>query len=236
MYSHNSHLQKQSHAPTSHSARWEIFRVSYTNAPRARSRHDTATEIIFCCTSFSLCVRSSQIMSFGFAVGDFIAAGKLIRDIVSILRTAARAEYQELILELHGLQQALNHVEQLRVPPERQIAITSVKAAALTCTFVLDEFAKKLKRFEDLSVQVRASKATLWAQKLRWGFTMDDEVRKLRTYLLSHVGYLNMRLATEGLYVSCSKMNQNKQRRHAHVFADLQLILPYSQSRMRRLR
>ncbi|KAH7401764.1 hypothetical protein DE146DRAFT_440850 [Phaeosphaeria sp. MPI-PUGE-AT-0046c] len=138
-------------------------------------------------------------MSFGFAVGDFIAAAKLIKDIVSILRTAARAEYQELVLELRGLQNSLNHVERLRAPPERQSSITSIKVAALTCTHVLDEFVNKLRKFEDLSVQHGTPKAKLWTQKLRWGFTMGDEVQKLRSYLLAHVGYLNMRLVTEGL-------------------------------------
>ncbi|KAF2647169.1 hypothetical protein K491DRAFT_699806 [Lophiostoma macrostomum CBS 122681] len=106
-------------------------------------------------------------MSFGFAVGDFVAAGKLIKDIVSVLRTAARAEYQELILELHGLQLALNHVERLKAPPERQSSITSIKVAALTSTYVLDEFAKKLKKFEHLSAQHGTSKVKLWTQKLR---------------------------------------------------------------------
>lgn len=38
-------------------------------------------------------------MSFGFGVGDFIAVGNLITEIVSALR-GARSEYQELIREL----------------------------------------------------------------------------------------------------------------------------------------
>jgi hypothetical protein len=146
-------------------------------------------------------------MSFGFAVGDFVAVGKLIRDIVSVLRTAARAEYDELILELHGLQHTLNHVERLTAPPERQSSVASIKVAALTCTHVLDEFANKLKRFESLSAQHGVSNGKLWTQKLRWGFTMGDEVRNLRCYLLVHVGSLNARLATEGLYVFRSKVS-----------------------------
>jgi hypothetical protein len=39
----------------------------------------------------------------------------------------------------------------------------------------------------------------MWNQKLRWGFTMADEVRNLRAYVAAHVGSLNMRLLTEGL-------------------------------------
>lgn len=141
------------------------------------------------------------IMSFGFAVSDFIAAGKLIKDIIAILRTSARSEYQELMLELHGLQRALYQIEHLEAPPEQQISIVSIKVAALMCTHVLNEFAGKLKKFESLAGQPGNSRLKMWTQKLRWGFTMADEVRNLRAYVSAHVGSLNMRLLTEGLLV-----------------------------------
>ena len=140
-------------------------------------------------------------MSFGFAVGDFIAAGNLIKDIITILRTSARSEYQELILELHGLKRALHQIEHLEALGERQISVASIKVAALMCTHVLDEFTGKLKKFEGLGGQYKCSKARLWTQKLRWGFTMADEVQNLRAYVTAHVSSLNMRLITEGLSV-----------------------------------
>ena len=146
-------------------------------------------------------------MSFGFAVGDFIAAGKLVKDIIAILRTLARSEYQELMLELHGLQRALDQIEHLEAPPERHIPVVSIKVAALMCTHVLDEFAGKLKKFESLAGQPRNSKLKIWTHKLRWGFTMADEVRNLRAYVAAHVGSLNMRLLTEELLVSFSSSN-----------------------------
>ena len=144
-------------------------------------------------------ILSPITMSFGFAVGDFIAAGTLIKDIITILRTSARSEYQELMLELHGLQRALYQIEHLEAPPERQISVVSIKVAALMCTYVLDEFAGKLKKFESLAGQPRNSKVKIWTQKLWWGFTMADEVRNLRAYITAHVGSLNMRLLTEEL-------------------------------------
>lgn len=143
-------------------------------------------------------------MSFGFAVGDFIATGKLIKDIISILRTSARSEYQELLLELHGLQRALHQIEHLEAPSERHISVVSIKVAALMCTHVLDEFAGKLKKFESLAGQPESSKVKIWNQNLRWRLTMVDEVRNLRAYISAHVGSLNMRLLTEGLLDSFS--------------------------------
>lgn len=100
-------------------------------------------------------------MSFGFAVGDFIAAGKLIKDIIAIVRTSARSEYQELMLELHGLQRALDQIEQLEALSKRQTSIVSIKVAVLMCTHVLDEFAGNLKKFETLAGQTSNSKTKI---------------------------------------------------------------------------
>jgi hypothetical protein len=54
-------------------------------------------------------------MSFGFSVGDFIAVGKLIGEIISSLQTigGAKSEYQELIREFDSLHTALRSLAQL---------------------------------------------------------------------------------------------------------------------------
>jgi hypothetical protein len=54
-------------------------------------------------------------MSFGFSVGDFIAAGKLISDIINSLSDVggSKSEYQELVRELESLQFALRHLDKL---------------------------------------------------------------------------------------------------------------------------
>lgn len=139
-------------------------------------------------------------MSFGFSVGDFISAISLIKDVISSLRTASVSEYRELIIELHGLQRALDEIEHLPRSPEQEPAVNSIKVAALMCQYPLDEFAGKLKKFESLDFGQTQGRAKLWNKKLKWGFTMEEEVRNLRAYLVAHVGSLNMRLLTQGLY------------------------------------
>ena len=56
-----------------------------------------------------------QIMSFGFSVGDFIAAASLISNIVSCLQSSggSASEYQELTDDLHGLRLVLSKIEHL---------------------------------------------------------------------------------------------------------------------------
>ena len=143
-------------------------------------------------------------MSFDFSVGDFITVGKLVQDIISSLRASSISEYNELILELHGLQRALNEIEHLKCHPSQEPAITGIKVAALMCQYALDEFASKLKRFESLGLgqaghASKFEKVKMLGTKLRWGFCMKEEVTKIRGYLVAHVGSLNMRLITQGL-------------------------------------
>jgi hypothetical protein len=145
-------------------------------------------------------------MSFGFSVGDFLAAAGLINGIISSLHNASASSYSELVIELHGLQRALYEIERLQCPPSQQAAINSVKVAALMCQHPLDEFAAKLRKYERLGVHDesnlgRTDKLKLWGRKIQWGFSMEEEVVKLRAYIATHVGSLNMRLITLGLWV-----------------------------------
>lgn len=143
-------------------------------------------------------------MSFGFSVGDFLTAASLTCEIISALRNDSRASYQQLILEIHGLQRALDEIEHLRVPPGQEVAINGIKVAALTCQHPLEEFSKKLKKYKDLgefngNQRGRTDKVKVSGRKVQWAFSMEDEVARFRAYLVAHVGSLNMRLLTQGL-------------------------------------
>lgn len=141
-------------------------------------------------------------MSFGFSVGDFVAVAKVIADIISSLRASSMSAYCELIVELHNLERALDDIEHLKYNPEQTAAATAVKVAALTCRFPLDEFGAKLEKFQCLQARERMgirARVNVWRLKLEWGFTMEEEVQRLRTYLTAHVGSLNMRLTALGL-------------------------------------
>ncbi|CZR54199.1 uncharacterized protein PAC_04082 [Phialocephala subalpina] len=120
-------------------------------------------------------------MSFGFSVGDFLAAAALIKDIVTCLGATggAASRYQELMLELDGLQRALDKIEHLEAPPGRTEGINGLKVVALS--------------FESTKI------GSALGKMIKWEFTMKDDVRELRTYLQMHTGTLIARLATEGL-------------------------------------
>lgn len=145
-------------------------------------------------------------MSFGFSVGDFLATARVIKDIVTALRNSSASSYRELVLELDGLQRALDGVEHLKCSPNQQTALNGIKVAALVCQHPLEEFAKKLKKFEQyggldqiVGNRSKMDKLKVLGRKLQWRFSMEEEVMKLRAYVAAHVGSINMRLLTLGL-------------------------------------
>lgn len=156
-------------------------------------------------------------MSFGFSAGDFIAAANLIKDVISAVSGNSRSEYFALELELHALQRALFEIEHLRSVAGQEIAVNSVKAAALMCQYPLDEFLSKLKSYEaEFSDQPAMGKdgnaMKRFGKSVKWKFDMSDEVLKLRAYISGHVGSLNMRLTTLGLEIMGSGMSVTSER------------------------
>jgi hypothetical protein len=136
-------------------------------------------------------------MSFGFSVGDFIAAGKLIADILSALKdgSGSVSEYQHLMLELHGLQRVLEEVDKLEGPEELHATVNAVKATALTCKFPLTRFLEKIKKYDaSLGCGNSAGRVRDTEKRIRWGLSKKEEIHRLRSEINSHVGSINLLL------------------------------------------
>ena len=136
-------------------------------------------------------------MSFGFSVGDFIAFGKLVNDITNCLQSVRgpKSEYQELLRELKTLLVVLQHLDKLHSKISTPAKIDSIKYAALSCRYPLEEFLAKIQHFDaSLGVQGRASTFKSTRNKVRWTFGHKDEVSRLRHYLNIHIDTINMLL------------------------------------------
>jgi len=143
-------------------------------------------------------------MSFGFSIGDFIAIGKLIKDISSCLQDVggAKAEYQELLRELECLQQALQYLDKLQQgrSSSPSLNLDSIKYAALSCRLPLEQFLGKMQKYDkSLGVWEKTGVIKSATDKLKWGFGQKEEARKLQGYLNIHVGTINILLAEHGL-------------------------------------
>jgi hypothetical protein len=157
-------------------------------------------------------------MSFGFSVGDFLAAGKLIHDVIESLQDVggAESEYQELIRELWSLKKALQHLDNLQSDHSSQDrTVQSIKFAALSCRQPLEQFLAKIKKFDStLDVWAKGQPSKSIVRKVHWGLSMKSAVTKLQGYLNLHIATINMLLVEHSL----EKMNMAQNRADSDSF------------------
>jgi len=157
-------------------------------------------------------------MSFGFSVGDFIAAGNLIHDVIESVQDVggAKFEFQELTRELRGLETALQHLDKLQSDSSSQDrTIQSIKFAALSCRQPLEQFLAKIKKFDStLDVWAKGQTSKTIVRKVQWGLGMRNEVTRLQGYLNLHIATINMLLAEHSL----EKMSLGQQKAESDSF------------------
>jgi hypothetical protein len=141
-------------------------------------------------------------MSFGFSVGEFIAAASLIPNIVSCLQNSggSASEYQELMDELHGLRSVLSKISHLESTAQQTEEIEGVKIAALNCIPLLENFRQIV---EPYSKSLERGKTRGWVmdakRKVQWELTMETEVQNFRMCLNTRTNTLNVSLSIAGL-------------------------------------
>jgi hypothetical protein len=140
-------------------------------------------------------------MSFGFSVGDFIAAASLIERAVSALREAGGSayQYQRTLLKLHALQRSLQDVDRLDPVEGLEPMVEAIKATALSCQLPLHEFLTSLQKYDrSLALGQKDGVMKDVLCKLKWVTTKKLEaVEKLQAEITAYTGGINLLL---GLY------------------------------------
>jgi hypothetical protein len=140
-------------------------------------------------------------MSFGFSLGDFLAASNLISQVICALREAGGSsfQYQRLRLELDAVGLALREVDQL-VPVEGlEATVEAIKATALSCQLPLREFLQSIVKYDKglgMGHSAGIMKDVLY--KVKWVASKKLEATmKLRAEIVGYLGGINLLL---GLY------------------------------------
>ncbi|KAB8298850.1 hypothetical protein EYC80_001011 [Monilinia laxa] len=138
-------------------------------------------------------------ISFGFSAGDSIAAGEIIATLIKGLRETggSNSDYQELVRELHDPDKALKHVDSLKAGNKNNLDI--IKCAASSCRNPLEQFLKRISRYEYSLGPAASSGIKVAERKIRWIFAEKNEIQKLSGYLSTHVASINTMLASHGL-------------------------------------
>jgi hypothetical protein len=104
-------------------------------------------------------------------IGDGIALGHLIIEISKSLQDigGARSDYQELLRELETFQKALVHLDSLQPQISDPTTLDSIKYAALSCWQPLEDFLKKIGKYEnDLGVILPADVGRSKTSRKTW--------------------------------------------------------------------
>lgn len=137
--------------------------------------------------------------SFGWSAGDILSTIALVNRVVQCIGGAhiARDHFQELLSELQGLSRALEEISELTKIPGQAPEIQALKFASCSCGETLQRFYEKIRPFEGtLGAASRQSRLKSAPRMVRWELLIKKDVPELRTYLVAHVGALNLRLNT----------------------------------------
>ncbi|KAF2635384.1 hypothetical protein P280DRAFT_194530 [Massarina eburnea CBS 473.64] len=140
-----------------------------------------------------------MIPAFGFSVGDFIAAIGLCTKVAKTLKgsSGVSAEYQQVIIEIEGLQDALTRLARLE-PTESNIDhVNAIRRMALACSLPMQDFLSKLERYEgSMSPFTTGKSIRSVGKKAEYAVFMSEEVKTMRTMISGKVISINLLLAT----------------------------------------
>ena len=141
---------------------------------------------------------------FGFSAGDFIAALKLVKDVIDALRDSGGAseEYRELINELYTLETALLEVKRVELDDEQHAQRVALQQAASQCHRTIDEFWTKIRKYQPhLRAGGSVSKVKDGWRKVQWALCKKEDIADFRAKLKGHTGSINILLTTVQMYV-----------------------------------
>ncbi|KAE9380662.1 hypothetical protein N431DRAFT_134541 [Stipitochalara longipes BDJ] len=136
--------------------------------------------------------------AFGFSVGDFVSAIELCAKVSRALKDSAvgaSKEYQNVILELHALQNVLSRLAALE-PNESNINhVNAIRGMALTCQLPLQEFLSSLTQYENAMGPWAKGSLRGAGKKTKWAIFATEEVRQLRALISAKTISINLLLA-----------------------------------------
>lgn len=109
----------------------------------------------------------------------------------------ASSEYQQVVIELKGLKNALRHLEALEPTEDNASHVNAIRGMALACQLPLRDFLTKLETYES-SMGPFAPKHSFRSagRKAKWAVVLAADVEKLRALVAAKVLSINLLLAT----------------------------------------
>ena len=114
----------------------------------------------------------------------------------------ASTEYQHAIIELQGLESALQQLEALEPTEDNVNHVNAIRGMALACHLPLRDFMTKLEEYEH-ALGPHAHRTPLHGvgRKAKWAVSFAAEVERLRALVAAKHISISLLLATQTSYV-----------------------------------
>jgi hypothetical protein len=141
-------------------------------------------------------------ITFG-SVGDIIAVGQLVKEVLDALSSSrgAAVQYQESKQELFGLSRALLEAElqfrEYQHTPSLQGTCSAAYQCVASCRRSLENFRQKITPYDKALCSASTSNALQKAtRKVQWSLTAKEDAGNFRHEVLQHTSILNIHLNT----------------------------------------
>lgn len=108
------------------------------------------------------------------------------------------SEYQQVIIEIEGLQNALSRLAALEPTESNLDHVNAIRRMALACSLPMQEFQSKIEKYEtDMSPFATGRSFRSAAKKAQYAVFMGSEVKTMRAMISGKVISINLLLGTD---------------------------------------
>lgn len=138
-------------------------------------------------------------VGFGFSVGDFLAALRLVGTVIDAIRESSNANtsFRSLLNELYTLESVLLRVKRLDLDDCRNVDKLALQQAASQCQRTIDLFWKKMQKYQPHLQQVGTDLKIKdnWA-KIKWAVCKKDDLATFQAQIRGHTSSIEILLLT----------------------------------------
>lgn len=134
-------------------------------------------------------------MSFGFSVGDFIAALEVVGVVIDALRAGGKAarQYRELLKELWSLKLALLAVQTMDIDESLCAYESALRITASQCLGTISDFWERMQKYQlHLRLAGSGSKIISDMMKIKWALCESDDIIKFQSDIMGHTAAIQM--------------------------------------------
>lgn len=151
-------------------------------------------------------------VGFGFSVGDFLAAIKVVGTVIDSLRSSGNSstQYRALVEELLTLEDCLVRVKRVELDDSQSAERIAFQQAAAQCQRTVDGFMEKIGKYQQhlRSGGSRNGLKDAW-MKIRWALCKKEDVEQFQAQLRGHRGAIEVLLLT--VQLNCTTIQAKTQ-------------------------